>query len=100
MRRYFWRRRNHIRLHCRLNHTVGRKLHVRRGRHDLGLRRNYAGQRGSRRIQRNRRNDGSHGNDVGQGDIAVELEIGRHDDGLGPIVRFRKEPNERIGCLA
>ena len=53
-------------------------------------------QRGSRRIQRNRRNDGSGGDDVGQGNVVVELEIGRHDDGLRPVVRFRRNRKDRL----
>ena len=95
--RQFWRRRNHVRLHRRLHYAVRRELDVGRGRYDLHLGRDQARRRGSRRIQRNRRHDGSSGDDVGHGHVAVELEIGRHDDGLGPVVGFWR--NREDGLL-
>jgi len=83
------------RIHRRSNHAILRKLHVWRGGHYLCLGRGHAGN-GARVASSGTAERSLRGHDVGQRDVAVELEIGRHDDGLGPIVRFRRNGKDRL----
>ena len=101
--RHFGRRRDYVRFHGRAHHAVLRKLHVRCGRNYLCLRGSHARHRSSRRIERNGRHDRSRCNDVGHGDVVVELQIGRCHDGLRSVVglwRNRENRLLRVGGLA
>src|SRR5579862_245401 len=90
------RRRDDISLHRGSNDAILRKLYLRRRSNDLGFRRDKTALRGPRRIQWHLRKNRSRGHDIRHRHIVVELDIGRHDDGLRTVIRLLRDRKDRL----